>query len=84
MKANEQSWTAILDPRYSFLALPHGLGRVGARYLDIATGWQGSRRNRPSRPGCDEARGGAFGQGGKENSDEHGIPIPFAATARIE
>ena len=49
MKANEQIWTAILDPRYSVLALPHGLGRVGARYLDIATGWQGSRRNRRFR-----------------------------------
>jgi hypothetical protein len=83
MKANDRSWTAILDPRYSVLALPHGLGRVGARYLDIATGWQESRRNRPSRSGCD-ARGGAFGQGSKEDSDEQVIPIPFAATARIE
>jgi hypothetical protein len=45
MKANE-TWTAILDPQYSVLPLPRGLGRDGARYLDIVTGWQGSRRNR--------------------------------------
>ena len=56
MKANEQTWTAFLDPQYSVLGLPHGLGRDGARYLDVATGWQGSRRIRAAFQGASPSR----------------------------
>jgi len=76
MKANE-TWTAILDPQYSVLPLPPGLGRDGARYLDIATGWQGSRRNWPAFERCSisaereasmSCGGGALHPQSKENS----------------
>jgi hypothetical protein len=56
MKANEQTWTASLDPEYSVLGLPHGLGRDGARYLDVATGWQESRRIRAAFEGASPSR----------------------------
>ncbi len=48
MKANDKNWTTFLDPGYSVLALPQGLGRNGFRYLDVTTGWQGSRRVWPA------------------------------------
>ncbi len=43
MKANDQTWTMFLDPDYSVLGLSSGPGRNGVQYLDVATGWQGSR-----------------------------------------
>jgi len=46
MKANDKIWTAFLDPEYSVLGLPPGPGRDRVWYLEIATGWQGSRRIR--------------------------------------
>jgi len=41
MKEIEQTWTAVLDPQYSVLGLPHRFGNDGGRYLDVVTGWQG-------------------------------------------
>jgi hypothetical protein len=43
MKVNDAYWTPFLDPEYSVLGLPRGLGGQGIRYLDFTTGWQGSR-----------------------------------------
>jgi hypothetical protein len=44
MKAIDKTWSAFLDPEYSVLRLPHGLGRDGALYLDVTTGCHASRR----------------------------------------
>ena len=48
MKAIDKTWKAILDPGYSVLGLPHGVGRNDALYLDVVTGWQGPRRSWPA------------------------------------
>ncbi len=42
MKANDQTWMAYLDPEYSVLGLRQTPGHDVVRYLDVATGWQGS------------------------------------------
>jgi hypothetical protein len=48
MTANDQTWTVLLDPKYSILGLRHGPGRNGVRYLDVVTGWQRPRSVSPT------------------------------------
>jgi hypothetical protein len=40
MRSDEQSWDALIDPRFSLLELNSSRGRQ-IQYLDMATGWRG-------------------------------------------
>jgi hypothetical protein len=48
MKANEKTWMELVDPEYSVLRLRQGVAGDGVRYLDVETGWRGSRRLWPA------------------------------------
>jgi len=43
MKPIDKTWKAVVDPGYSVLGLAHSVGRDNVLYLDVVTGWPGSR-----------------------------------------
>lgn len=48
MRASETTKAAFFDPEYSVLGVKRGSGREVIHYLDVVTGWGGSRWTWPA------------------------------------
>ena len=41
MRSDDESWEALLDPRFTVLKMNCRRGRYHIQYLDVVTGWRG-------------------------------------------
>ena len=41
MRSDDESWEALLDPRFTVLRMNCRRGRYHIQYLDVVTGWRG-------------------------------------------
>lgn len=42
MRSDDESWEALLDPRFTVLKMNCRRGRYHIQYLDVVTGWRGT------------------------------------------
>ena len=42
MRSADESWEALLDPRFTVLKMNCRRGRYHIQYLDVVTGWRGT------------------------------------------